>query len=77
MPEGNEMSYGLPLACPDDAVDARWLFPQKQAPSPPHNEGCKHNGFGHPALLSSNGSQPNLSPPFSFDVDTKMTIDEL
>ena len=77
MPEGNKMSNGPPPAQPDDAVDARWLFPQEQAPSPPREEGCKHNGFGDPALLSSNGPQPIPSPPFSFDVNTKTTMDEL
>ncbi len=77
MPEGNKMSNGPPLARPDDAINARWLFSQEQAPSPPHDEGCEHSGFGDPALLSSNGPQPTPSPPFSFDVDTKTTMDEL
>ena len=36
-----------------------------------------HNGLGDPALLSSNGSQPTSSSPFSFDVDTKTAMDEL
>jgi hypothetical protein len=27
------------------------------------DEGCKHNGFGHPALYTSNGSPPTPSPP--------------
>ncbi len=58
MPDGNTMSNGPPPAQPEDAVDARWLFPQERAPSPPRDEGCEHNGFGDPALLSSNGPQP-------------------
>jgi hypothetical protein len=65
MPKGNKMSIGPPPACPDDAVDSRWLFPLEQAPPPPRNEGCKHNGFGDPALHTSNGSQSTPSPPFS------------
>ena len=77
MHKGNKMSNGLPLAPPDNAVDARWLFHQEQAPSPPHDKGCKHNDFGDPALLSRNGPQPAPSPPFSFDVDTKTTMDKL
>ena len=40
-----------------------WLFPQERAPSPPRDEGCKHNGFGDPALYTSNGSPPTPSPP--------------
>ena len=71
------MSDGPPPAQPDDAVDARWLFPQERAPSPPCDEGCKHNGSGDPALLLSNGPQPTPSPPFSFDVNTKTMMDEL
>ena len=59
MPEGNKMSNGLPPARPDDAINARWLFPQERAPSPPCDEGCKHNGLGDPALLSSKA--PSLS----------------
>ncbi len=77
MPEGNKMSNGLPPACPDDAINTRWLFPQEQAPSPPHNKGCKHNGLSNPALLSSNGSQPTSGPPFSFNVNTKTAMDKL
>ena len=77
MPEGNKMSNGPPPARPDDAINARWLFPQERAPSPPCNEGCKHNGLGNPALLSSNGSKPTPSPTFSFNVDTKTMMDEL
>jgi hypothetical protein len=65
MPEGNKMSNGPPSACPDDAVDSRWLFPLERAPPPPCNEGCKHNCFSDPALHVSNGSQPTPSPPFS------------
>jgi hypothetical protein len=76
MPEGNKICDGPP-ARPDDAVDAQWLFPQERAPSPPRNKSCKYNGFGDPALLSSNGSQPTPSPPFSFDVNTTTTMDEL
>ena len=71
------MSNGPPPARPDDAVDARWLFLQEQAPSPPRDKGCKHNGFGDPAPLSSNCSQPNPSPPFSFNVNTTTTMDKL
>jgi hypothetical protein len=56
------MSNGTPPARPDDAINTRWLFPQERAPSPPRDEGCKHNGFGDPALLPSNGSPPP-SPP--------------
>ena len=77
MHEGNKMSNGPPPACPDDAINARWLFPQEQASSPPRDKGCKHNGLGDLALLSSNGSQPTPSPPFSFNVNTKTTLDEL
>ncbi len=66
-----------PPARPDDAIDARWLFPQEQAPSSPRDEGCEYNVFGDPALLSSNGSQPTPSPPFSFDVNTTTTMDKL
>jgi hypothetical protein len=58
------MSNGPP-APPDDAINARWLFPQERAPSPPRDEGCKHNGFVDPALSSSNGSPPTPSPPMS------------
>ena len=36
-----------------------------------------HNGLGNPALLSSNGSQPTSSSQFSFNVDTKTTMDKL
>ena len=71
------MSNGPPLARPDDAGDAQWLFPQERAPSPPRNEGCKHNGFVDPALLLSNGPHPTPNPPFSFNVDTKTMMDEL
>ena len=71
------MSNGTPPAHPDDAINTHWLFPQERAPSPPRDEGCEHNGFGDPALLSSNGPQSNPSPPFSFDVNTKTTMDEL
>jgi hypothetical protein len=35
------------------------------------------NGLGNLALLLSNGSQPTSSLPFSFDVDTKTTMDKL
>jgi hypothetical protein len=57
------MSNGPPLARPDGTVDeARWLFPQERAP-PPHDEGCKQNGFGDPAPHTSNGSPPTPSPP--------------
>ncbi len=59
------MSNGPLPACPDDAVDLKWLFPLEQGPSPPRDEGCKHNGFGDPALHASNCSQPTPSPPFS------------
>jgi len=58
------MSDGPP-ARPDDAVDARWLFPKERTPSPPRDEGCEHNGFVDPALPSSNGSPPTPSPPMS------------
>ena len=63
MPEGNKISNGPPSACPDNAINARWLFPQEQAPSPPHDEGCTHDGFGNPALHASNSSPPAPSPP--------------
>ena len=57
------MSNGPPPARPDGTVDdARWLFPQERAP-PPHDEGCKQNGFGDPAPHTSNGSLPTPSPP--------------
>jgi len=56
------MSNGTPPARPDDAINTRWLFPQERAPSPPRDEGCKHNGFGDPALLPGNGSPPPSSP---------------
>ena len=57
------MSNGPPPARPDGTVNnAQWLFPQERAP-PPRNEGCKHNGFGDPALHASNGSLPTPSPP--------------
>jgi hypothetical protein len=60
--EGKMMSNGPP-AHPDGTVDdARWLFPQEQAP-PPRDESCKQNGFGDPALHASNGSPPTPSPP--------------
>ncbi len=63
MPEGNKMSNGPPSARPDGTVnDDRWLFPQERAPLP-RDEGCKQNGFGDPAPLSSNGSPPTPSPP--------------
>ena len=63
MPEGTKMSNGPPPARPDGTVDdARWLFPQERAP-PPHDEGCKQNGFGDPAPHLSNGSPPTPSPP--------------
>jgi hypothetical protein len=38
------------------------MFPLERAP-PPRDEGCRHNGFGDPALHASNGSPPNPSPP--------------
>ena len=60
---GNKLSNSPPPAHPDDAINARWLFPQEQAPSPPRDKGCKHNGFGDPALPPSNGSPPTPSPP--------------
>ena len=57
------MSNGPPPARPDGTVDdAPWLFPQERAP-PPRNKGCKHNGFGDPALHASNGSPSTRSPP--------------
>ena len=57
------MRNGPPPACPDGTVNnARWLFPQEQAP-PPRNEGCKQNVFGDPAPHTSNGSPPTPSPP--------------
>ena len=56
------MSNGPPPARLDDIDDARWIFPQEQAP-PPRNEGYKKNGFGDPALHASNGSPPTPSPP--------------
>ncbi len=59
------MSNGTPLARPDDAINTRWLFPQEQAPSAPRDEGCKHNGFGDPALLLSNGYPPPSLPTIS------------
>jgi hypothetical protein len=37
-------------------------FSQERSP-PPRKEGCKHNGFGDPALHASNGSPPTPSPP--------------
>jgi hypothetical protein len=41
-------------------------FPPWNEPlHPPRDEGCKHNGFGDPALHASNGSQPTPSPHFS------------
>ena len=58
------LSNGPPPAHPNDAVEntARWMFPLERAP-PPRDEGCRHNGFGDPALNASNGSPPNPSPP--------------
>jgi hypothetical protein len=57
-------SDGPPPAPHIDAIDddARWLFPLERAPPPPL-EGCQQCGFGDPAPLLSNGSQPNPSPP--------------
>jgi hypothetical protein len=57
------MSNGTPPARPDDAINTGWLSPQERAPSPPRDEGCKHNGFGDSALLPSKGSPPTPSPP--------------
>ena len=34
------------------------------------DEGCKHNGFGDPALYTSNGSPPTPSPRVGKEVDT-------
>ena len=53
------MSNGPPPARLDDIDDARWLFPQEQAP-PPRNEGYKKNGFGDPALQLPAYPQPSL-----------------
>ena len=61
-PRVTMMSNGTPPARPDDVINSRWLFPQERALSPPRDEGCKHNGFGDPALLPSNGSPPTPSP---------------
>ena len=56
------MSDGTPPARPDDAINTRWLFPKKRAPSPPRDKGCKHNVYGDLALLPGNGSPPPSSP---------------
>jgi hypothetical protein len=56
------MSNGPPPACPADAVNNRWLFPQEQAPPSPF-EGCLTIGLSHePAPLTSNDSWPALRP---------------
>ena len=60
-----KMSNSPPPACPSNAINAQWLFPQEQAPSPPHDEDCKHNGFGDPALPLSNSSPPTPSLPMA------------
>ena len=44
------------------AVDAKWLFPQEQAPSPPRKEGCLSNGSKDSAPRTSDGLQPAPNP---------------
>jgi hypothetical protein len=54
------MSNGPPPACPADAVNAQWQFPQERVPPSPF-EGCSGNGSSRDrALLMSNGSRPAL-----------------
>jgi hypothetical protein len=56
------MSNGPPLACPANAVNNQWLFPQERAPPSPF-EGCLAIGLSHElAPLTSNGSWPALRP---------------
>jgi hypothetical protein len=61
-PQGQEGCQTPARSVAVGAVDAKWLFPQERAPSPPHKEGCLSNGSKDSAPRTSDGLQPAPNP---------------